>query len=133
LANNALNSWKIFFQKYHIRQVSVSTAFTHQPSVWVIEASRNEGKQYNTLVYLVSHSEQCASVFGFNLDDNLCIVQEPVKNGSSEKVRRISGGLVGWWVGVSVSQSVCRSVSLKFRFDKMKYVPLFVFQGCGII
>ncbi|CAB4012030.1 laminin subunit alpha-like, partial [Paramuricea clavata] len=76
-------------QKYHIYQVSVSTAFTPQPSVWVIEASRNEGKQYNALVYLVSRAQQCANVFGFNdmdIGNNLCIVQERVKNGSSEKV-----------------------------------------------
>jgi hypothetical protein len=90
LANKGLNPWDTLFQKYHIYQVSVSTAFTPQPSVWVIEASRNEGKQYNALVYLVSRAQQCANVFGFsdtNIGHNLCIAQEPVKNGSSEKVR----------------------------------------------
>ena len=59
--------------------------------MWLIEASRDEGKQYDVLSYLVAHSQQCSSVLGFNNTDignELCIVQQAVKNGSSEKVRR---------------------------------------------
>ena len=69
----------------------MSTAFTPQPSVWLIEASRDEGKQYDVLLYLVAHSQQCSSVLGFNNTDignELCFVQQAVKNGSSEMVRR---------------------------------------------
>ena len=80
----------MLFQKYHIHQISVSTAFTPQPSVWVIEASNNEGKEYDALVYLVSYSQQCSNVLGLNntdISNELCIVQQAVKNGSSEKVR----------------------------------------------
>ena len=95
--------------------MSVSTAFTPHPSVWVIETSKNEGKQYNMLAYLVSQPEQCTSMFGSNsTDKNLCIVQEPVKNGSSEKVRKSDNAFL--WLFVLV-----------------KKLNMHVFQGCGIV
>ena len=89
LAHNVIYLIVHFFQKFHIRHITTTTAFTSLPAVWIIERSRDQGKRYTPLKYFVSHAVQCTTIFGLKERDivaGLCMVQESTGTGLGEKV-----------------------------------------------
>lgn len=79
----------MYFQKFQIHRITIATAYTLQPAVWMIEVSQDNGREYHALKYFVTHSVECATKFGLDerdIENGLCIIQETNNTSLSDKV-----------------------------------------------
>ncbi|XP_046857306.1 laminin subunit alpha-3-like isoform X2 [Xenia sp. Carnegie-2017] len=74
-------------QATYLNKITLNTAFTPLPSFWAIEKYSSDETRYRTLAVFVSDVFESVCDEGFNeTSEYQCIVQQPIKTGSSHKV-----------------------------------------------